>query len=118
MEDSNADDEASRSMDSDIFDMALAMKEKFDKYWDSYSTILAIAVVFDLRYKLNSVKFCYEKLYGDIDVAKAKCCELRGNICDLLKVYGDPSDQSPSLAEHIAKDVDYGDDMDVSKYAT
>ncbi|XP_042494998.1 zinc finger BED domain-containing protein RICESLEEPER 2-like [Macadamia integrifolia] len=32
--------------------MAQEMKKKFDKYWDSYSIILAIAVVFDPRYKL------------------------------------------------------------------
>ncbi|CAL1383073.1 unnamed protein product [Linum trigynum] len=104
--------EASRSMDSDIRNMASAMKEKFDKYWESYSTILSMAVVFDPRYKLDSVKFCYEKLYGDINVAKSKCSELQGNICDLLKVYGDPGDQSPSFAENIDEDVDYGDDME------
>ncbi|CAL1356308.1 unnamed protein product [Linum trigynum] len=61
--------------------MASAMKENFDKYRESYSTILSVAVVFDPRYKLDSV-------------------------------YGDPGDQSPSLAENIAEDVDYGDDMD------
>ncbi|CAL1413232.1 unnamed protein product [Linum trigynum] len=69
-------------------------------------------MVFDPRYKMDSVRFCYEKLYGDNNVAKEKCCELRGKICDLLKLYGDPTDQSQSLAEDFAEDVDYGDDMD------
>ncbi|CAI0445464.1 unnamed protein product [Linum tenue] len=71
-----------------------------------------MAVVFDPRFKLDSVYFCYEKLYGDKEVAKAECSELRGKICDLLKVYDDPAGQSSSLAEDITEDVDYCHDMD------
>ncbi|CAI0418194.1 unnamed protein product [Linum tenue] len=102
---------ACESVDSDICRMAIAMKGKFDKYWESYNTILSIAVVFDPRYMLDSVKFCYEKLYGQA-VAKTKCLELRGKICDLLKEYNDSTDQSSSLDESIAEDIGYEDDMD------
>ncbi|KAL8114505.1 hypothetical protein AgCh_021385 [Apium graveolens] len=45
--------------------MAIKMQPKFDKYWSDYSLILAIAVVFDPRYKTQFVEFCYKMLYGD-----------------------------------------------------
>ena len=40
------------------------MQRKFDKYWAEYSPILAMAIVFDPRYKFRFVEFCYKKLYG------------------------------------------------------
>jgi Domain of unknown function (DUF4413) len=42
--------------------MAKKMEEKFNKYWEDYSSILSFAVVLDPRYKLKVVKFCYQKL--------------------------------------------------------
>lgn len=50
------------------------MQRKFDKYWAEYSPILAMAIVFDPRYKLQFVEFCYKKLYGDfvIEVDRVK----------------------------------------------
>ncbi|CAL1400724.1 unnamed protein product [Linum trigynum] len=50
-------------------------------------------------------------LYGQA-VAKTKCLERRGKICDLLKEYNDSTDQSSSLAESIDEDISYEDDMD------
>lgn len=44
--------------------MATPMLKKFSKYWSSYSTILAIAVILDPRYKMKFVEFAYNKLYG------------------------------------------------------
>ncbi|XP_043714676.1 zinc finger BED domain-containing protein RICESLEEPER 2-like [Telopea speciosissima] len=42
--------------------MAVEMKKKFDKYWRNYSPILAIALVFDPRYKLSFVNWAFAKL--------------------------------------------------------
>ena len=39
-----------------IKQMASAMLEKFEKYWGDYSTLLAIAVVLDPRYKMVIVR--------------------------------------------------------------
>ncbi|XP_043694376.1 zinc finger BED domain-containing protein RICESLEEPER 2-like [Telopea speciosissima] len=42
--------------------MPVEMKKKFDKYWRNYSPILAIALVFDPRYKLSFVTWAFAKL--------------------------------------------------------
>ncbi|XP_031279086.1 zinc finger BED domain-containing protein RICESLEEPER 2-like [Pistacia vera] len=46
--------------------MASQMKVKFDKYWDSYSVVLAIATIMDTRFKFEFVEFCYKKVDGPI----------------------------------------------------
>ncbi|KAL4567497.1 hypothetical protein LXL04_023082 [Taraxacum kok-saghyz] len=45
--------------------MADKMLAKFEKYWSDFSLILAIAVVFDPRYKLQNVEWGYKKIYGE-----------------------------------------------------
>ncbi|XP_054817665.1 zinc finger BED domain-containing protein RICESLEEPER 2-like [Prosopis cineraria] len=45
-----------------IQEMARKMKQKFDKYWNEYSIILALAVVFDPRWKFNIIQYCYTKI--------------------------------------------------------
>jgi len=50
--------------DSFMSEMAKLMLVKFGKYWKEYNVLLAIAVVFDPRYKFQFVEFCYNKLYG------------------------------------------------------
>ena len=45
--------------------MATQMWNKFSKYWSDFNLLLAIAVVFDPRYKFTFVEFSYKKLYGE-----------------------------------------------------
>jgi hypothetical protein len=40
---------------------------KFDKYWLECSPILACAAVLDPRYKLNLIRYCFNKVYGKAD---------------------------------------------------
>lgn len=62
--------------DFDLRCMGMDMKDKFEKYWlksdvydvQEYNTLFAFALVLDPRYKLQCLKFCYEKLYKDQDV--------------------------------------------------
>ena len=46
-------------------EMASCMFLKFNKYWSEFNTLLCIACILDPRYKMNFVKFCYKKLYGN-----------------------------------------------------
>ncbi|KAL8115886.1 hypothetical protein AgCh_022396 [Apium graveolens] len=62
------------------------MKPTFDKYWAYYNTILAIAVVFDPRYKTHFVEFCYKMLYGD-DCEQIKL--LHDTLMQLFDLYKD-----------------------------
>jgi hypothetical protein len=43
--------------------MANQMLSKFEKYWSEFSALLAITIMLDLRYKLQFIDFCYQKLY-------------------------------------------------------
>ncbi|KAI8546764.1 hypothetical protein RHMOL_Rhmol07G0144700 [Rhododendron molle] len=52
--------------------MAKVMKEKFHKYWGCYRVVLSFAIILDPRYKLQLVEFCYERLYGNDAVSRAK----------------------------------------------
>lgn len=45
-----------------IQDMARKMKEKFDKYWNDYSDVLAMAAILDPRFKLEVLHFSYNIL--------------------------------------------------------
>ncbi|CAO2041571.1 unnamed protein product [Urochloa humidicola] len=46
------------------------IKAKFDKYWSEYSLILACAAVFDPRYKLSLISYCFRKIYGTADASQ------------------------------------------------
>ncbi|KAI8552595.1 hypothetical protein RHMOL_Rhmol06G0278900 [Rhododendron molle] len=73
------------SEDQVIQAMAKVMKEKFDKYWDCYSVVLSFAIILDPRYKLQFVEFCYERLYGNDAVSRAKI--LRDKLYVIFKGY-------------------------------
>ncbi|XP_054785890.1 zinc finger BED domain-containing protein RICESLEEPER 2-like [Prosopis cineraria] len=51
-----------KSPDLVIQEMARKMKQKFDKYWNKYSVILALAVVFNPRGKFYIIQYCYTKI--------------------------------------------------------
>jgi hypothetical protein len=55
-------------------DLAFAMDEKFDKYWDQgkYNMVLVIATILDPSKKMNYLEFFYEKTskeFGDIEMS-------------------------------------------------
>src|SRR5207237_834860 len=47
--------------------MVKEMKQKFDKYWKDYSTILSCAAILDPRYKLDLLTYYYTKLVCNED---------------------------------------------------
>ncbi|CAN6182089.1 unnamed protein product [Urochloa humidicola] len=53
------------SDDLTIRQMAISMREKFEKYWTSSSTSLAVACFLDPRYKHKLVEYYMRKWHGD-----------------------------------------------------
>ncbi|KAG8377263.1 hypothetical protein BUALT_Bualt08G0010000 [Buddleja alternifolia] len=62
------------------------MREKFDKYWDTCSLVLAVAVVFGPRLKMKMVEFYYKKLYGSY--ADSYIERVRDTLVELFIAYG------------------------------
>ncbi|GKD13332.1 zinc finger BED domain-containing protein RICESLEEPER 2-like protein [Tanacetum coccineum] len=52
------------SLDEYMRKIANNMWLKFNKYWSDFNLLLAVAVVFDPRYKYSFLRFSYAKLYG------------------------------------------------------
>ncbi|KAL2922049.1 putative AC transposase [Bienertia sinuspersici] len=63
------------SNDRFLKSMAGKMFEKFEKYWSEFSTIMAMAVIFDPRYKFQVVDWAFKKLYdksADVELESFK----------------------------------------------
>ena len=56
-------DEAMESPDLFINEMAIPMKEKFDKYWGECNLLMAIASVLDPRIKFNAIEISFPLIY-------------------------------------------------------
>ncbi|KAL3538420.1 hypothetical protein ACH5RR_001786 [Cinchona calisaya] len=63
-----------KNQDSFLCEMATQIYGKFEKYWFEFSLILALAVVFDPRYKFQIVKFSYKKMYGNKTLEYCREC--------------------------------------------
>ncbi|XP_056860062.1 putative AC transposase [Raphanus sativus] len=72
------------SEDRVIREMVEAMKEKFNKYWEEFSDILAIAAVLDPRLKFAFLEYCYNIL--DPETCKLNLVYIRGK---LVKLFGE-----------------------------
>ncbi|KAK2645950.1 hypothetical protein Ddye_021145 [Dipteronia dyeriana] len=64
--------------------MSNQMYTKFNKYWSDFSTILAITIILDPRYKMEFVMFVYERLYG---VKSKQLEEVKGKLFVLFNEY-------------------------------
>ena len=66
--------EKSKSLDQYMKKIAQQMLKKFGKYWSKFNLLLAIAVVFDPRYKFKILNLSYKKLYGpeSLELSKVK----------------------------------------------
>ncbi|GJV52109.1 zinc finger BED domain-containing protein RICESLEEPER 2-like protein [Tanacetum coccineum] len=76
--------------------IAKQMWLKFNKYWSDFNLLLAVAVVFDPRYKYSFLEFSYAKLYGKDSKQLAKIMDtylhsLGGRILDQYRSSMKPS---------------------------
>ncbi|XP_019154267.1 PREDICTED: zinc finger BED domain-containing protein DAYSLEEPER-like [Ipomoea nil] len=65
--------------------MASSMRLKFEKYWEQYSVILAMGVVFDPRMKFKLLDFCFKKL--DPNTCKQKSDYVKSKLYMLFEAY-------------------------------
>ncbi|KAL4555140.1 hypothetical protein LXL04_037751 [Taraxacum kok-saghyz] len=65
--------------------MANPMKLKFEKYWNECCLVLAIAVVFDPRYKMSLVEYYYNKIHGSLAVTYVE--HVRNALLELFNEY-------------------------------
>ena len=92
------------SEDEVIFEMVSSMKLKFDKYWENYSDILAIAAVLDPRLKFKFLEFCFITL--DAATSKTKMDHIRKKMRKLFDVYKKntkKNEAGTSRSNHTAK---------------
>ncbi|XP_061368106.1 zinc finger BED domain-containing protein RICESLEEPER 2-like [Gastrolobium bilobum] len=89
--------------DDDILkSMAERMMEKFDKYWEEYSIVLALGALLDPRMKTSALSYCYSKVNPLTSEAKVE--EIKKNAYNLFDNYAchiPPSSnaQSQSLSD-------------------
>ncbi|KAG7579718.1 Ribonuclease H-like superfamily [Arabidopsis thaliana x Arabidopsis arenosa] len=97
------------SADETICQMVEIMKLKFDKYWEEYSDILAIAAVFDPRLKFTCLEYCFTTL--DSSTSKFRLAHVRSKMYKLFKAYKKrPSinSTSSSQVETLEEDIPAG----------
>lgn len=92
--------------------LAERMKPKFNKYWKDYSVVLAIAVVFDPRYKTQFVEFSYKMLYGD---ASDKIEKLHTTLKALFDLYKDRISLHTAASEGVPDSLVQNEGNDVLK---
>ena len=73
------------SGDEVICEMVASMKPKFNKYWEEYSDILAIAALLDPRLKFAFLEYCFTTL--DAATSKMKMDHVKRKIRKLFGVY-------------------------------
>ena len=73
------------------------MRDRFDKYWEEVGDVFAMTTVFDPRFKLTLVDFCFAKL-GKSD-AKIKIDDLRTKLKTLFESYENKSIFTSSSTE-------------------
>lgn len=81
--------------------MVVVMLEKFQKYWDDFNKLLAMAIIMDPRYKFHFVDWSYKMIYG-VDMGKAKVEELRGVLKSLFDHYVDVSPLASIRSTNLA----------------
>ncbi|XP_048490408.1 zinc finger BED domain-containing protein DAYSLEEPER-like [Beta vulgaris subsp. vulgaris] len=76
-----------KSKDHFMRSMAAKMYEKFDKYWSTFRTFMAVAVVLDPRSKLEFVEWGCKKVYGLTQEHDDVLTQVVGKVRELYEAY-------------------------------
>ncbi|KAJ4783290.1 Zinc finger BED domain-containing protein RICESLEEPER 2 [Rhynchospora pubera] len=68
--------EAYLSADGFTRGASISMFEKFEKYWDDVSLLIAVASILDPRFKQFAIQFCFEKVYSSSEASEQVKCVL------------------------------------------
>ncbi|GKB24423.1 zinc finger BED domain-containing protein RICESLEEPER 2-like protein [Tanacetum coccineum] len=100
-----------QSPDAYMRKIADQMWIKFNKYWADFNLLLAVAVVFDPRYKYSFLEFSYAKLYGKDSPQLAKVKEVLYGVFDEYNLASKNATSSTSGGggSAINSQVDEGD---------
>ncbi|XP_010490162.1 PREDICTED: zinc finger BED domain-containing protein RICESLEEPER 1-like [Camelina sativa] len=96
------------SSDLVICDMVEDMNEIYEKYWEEFSDILAIAAVFDPRLKFAFLEFCYNIL--DPSTSKSKLAHVRKKMDQLFGGYKKDTSNVASTSQFSRRNVPFGYD--------
>jgi hypothetical protein len=53
-----------------IKSLAWLMTAKFDKYWGECNLLMSIAAILDPRFKMVFIRFCFPKIYQEVEATK------------------------------------------------
>ncbi|KAK2652833.1 hypothetical protein Ddye_012689 [Dipteronia dyeriana] len=96
--------------------MAGPMKSKSDKYRgkiEDFNTLLIFALVLDLRYKLDYVKFCFGDLFDDNKVNKMTF-GIKDNLIQLYDCYKGVDNISSS--DQVSSSIPLANEVDAGKF--
>ncbi|KAL3651406.1 hypothetical protein CASFOL_004408 [Castilleja foliolosa] len=100
--------------DTVISDVFRRMKEKFDKYWNQYSTVLACGAVLDPRIKLSMLDFFYSKIESDPIKCQEMITLVKTKLFMIFEHYGNiateprSSQPKPSFVKHSPRQMQNG----------
>ncbi|XP_010424381.1 PREDICTED: zinc finger BED domain-containing protein DAYSLEEPER-like [Camelina sativa] len=91
------------------------MNVKFDKYWEEFSDILAVAAILDPRLKFPFLEYCYNTL--DPSTSKSKLAHVRSKMAKLLTPYQKSTSNVTTTSSQVPrKSVPYGYDVRIYSY--
>ncbi|XP_073017748.1 zinc finger BED domain-containing protein RICESLEEPER 2-like [Primulina eburnea] len=79
-----------------VSDMCKMMKEKFDKYWNQYSVVLAFGAILDPQIKFKMLDFFYSKLDDDPIKCQEKMLIVKTKLYKLFEQYSNTNHTSYS----------------------
>ncbi|CAK8576547.1 unnamed protein product [Lathyrus sativus] len=94
------------SEDCVIKSMTIKMREKFDKYWSEYSTVLAFGATLDLTKKLNFFSFAYKQV--DPLEAEEKLKIVKNDLSRLYEEYVKNGSHSSNIRHSQQVNSSYG----------
>lgn len=100
--------------------IASDMQTKFNKYWSTYSTLLAIACILDPRYKIQFIEFCYKKIHGvdslEFDMVKKKLFSLYDEYASKVEKEAPNNTRERNKGKSIHETIPYSQEcIDVMK---